>query len=156
MQSFFSTPSLTVEIVGQPGEWIIFDALRLLGNMNQTLELSLLIDKNVEEMFRDKISYSSSVDGMEWVSSISLQPGTTMTTILCCKYGIKATVNCVEVDERNDDLLIECSVKVEKDARYFRAMISGQDSLHERWSVHEIWLRYLNSPRSHGVDYSHM
>ena len=144
MQSFFSTPSLTVEIVGQPGEWIIFDALRLLDSMNRTLELSLLTDKNNEEMFRDKVCYSSSADGVEWVSNTSLQSCIAMMIMLCFKYDTKGALSCAEIDERND-LLIECSVKVGRASRYFRVMISGQDSLHERWSVYEIWLRYIHS-----------
>ncbi|KAL5518807.1 hypothetical protein ACEPAH_490 [Sanghuangporus vaninii] len=112
--------------VAKSGEWITLDAFRTVSTRNQTLELSLLADEDKEDMFRRGASYSSSVDGTEWIK-------------------MNGALNCAQIDERTD-ALIECSIKVEKDARYFRVTVTGLNPLHERWSVYEVWLRYVEYP----------
>ncbi|KAL5495126.1 hypothetical protein ACEPAI_588 [Sanghuangporus weigelae] len=112
--------------VAKPEDWITLDALRTISTKDQILELSLLADKDKEDMFRREASYSSSVDGTEWIK-------------------MSGTLNCAQIDVQTD-ALIECSMKVEKDARYFRVTVTGPNPLHERWGVYELWLRYVEYP----------
>ena len=126
------------------GDWIVLDALGTLDNKDRVLELALLTEVNAEHLFSQETSFSTSLDGREWVSRKYGARCIFLTRHI--KSEIENTLNCVQVDEKlADTTLIECSIRMEMPARYFKVTATGQNLDHTRWIVYEMWLRYLEN-----------